>query len=684
MNSFRASQFSELEDAFEMASPPTTPSEFLHFLTSLGRTEWLVLIMCLCAVRVFTQFAMWVAHPLVSIGCGIFWSLYRTTDWILRRTVQHIVVQPEPAPLKKKPAYLTLEGEVTTRTVEGQTAVFGYVTVAGVKIDIMVNPAWYSYLPEALLISRKEEAAVAYSAVSPVARSAEPPSLVALQAEDGTHLGCGARVNYQGSSILLTCAHVLAAARKTHSGNLYICKQNRDGVLMRIAVPPTATAVFGNIHSSFDAVGLDLNVGGVETPIWSKLGVGAATVKVPTRSPTTISVYGYDNGWYSSNGSAIASIEPGSFVHSATTQPGWSGSPLYTSNGGIIGLHKSAHVIGKSNLATILFPIFVRRESEQHGLGFSEINEEEMDFREGVTELDIKGLGRYRFTKGEFHRPAETNEQIEARLKSSGRPLWSEMADDFLAATFDDSYLESGDSLNCQRGSATAPTPSTLVSEPAVLASSQILPPPRRTPILDTSANLPSTSSVLPDCAVRPAPPLEPSSMLPIPPAMESSPTPPPSFDQELMPRLNEMRSLMGDTVLMAEEAQSASQQTQEMLLEHQVQLQDDLTRRFNEMAKRLEDTIMSKLGSQLACLSTKLDAQMSASENAQPLESPPQSRRHRSPSQSLTITRGRRGGQQLSSPPSSSRRGTTTQYQPLPGSSQRVTASSSNTRGRQ
>jgi len=684
MNSFRDNQFIELEDAFEML-PPTTPSEFLHFLTSLGRTEWLVLIMCLCALRVFSQIAMWVARPVVTIGCGIFWSLYRTTDWVLRRTVQHIVVKPEPAPTKKKPAYLTLEGEVTTRTVEGQTAIFGYVTVAGVRIDVMVNPKWYSFLPEALLISRKEEAAVDYSIVSPVAQNSEPPSLVALQAEDGTHLGCGARVNYQSSTILLTCAHVLAAARKSRSGNLYICKQNKDGVLMRIAIPPQATAVFGDIHSTFDAVGLNLNVGGVETPIWSKLGVGAATVKTPPTARTTISVYGYDGGWHSSSGLAIASVEPGSFVHTATTQPGWSGSPLYSSQGGIIGLHKSAFIIGKSNLATILFPIFTRRESEQNFRGFSEIRDEEMDFREGVTELDISGLGRYRFTKTEFQRPSETNEQIEARLRISGRPLWSEMADEFLAASLDESYLESGDSLNCQRGSEIAPTPSTPVSEPAVLASSPILPPPRRTPILDMFASSPSTSSEPPACVVAHANPTGPSSTPLIPPACsELIPDLPPTQDQGLMPRLNEMQSLMGDVALAAEDAQSASQQTQNLLLDHQVQLQEELAQRFNEMAMRLEDTIMSKIGSQLACLSTKLDAQMSASGSVEPLASPPRSRRRRSPSQSLTITRGRRGGQQLSSPPSSSKQETTTQYRPLQGSSQRVTASSSSTRGRQ
>lgn len=644
--------------------------------------EWLLVIMCLCAVRVATQIALWACYPLIMSGLNAFQFLLSSANWVWCRTMQHAAMQPEPAPTVRKPSYLELQG-VTTRTVDGQTALFGYVDVCGVKIDILVNTQWYNYLPDKILQSRKEEAAVDYSAVSTVAQNKEPPSLVTLQSEDGTHLGVGARVNYRGKSILLTCAHVLAAARRAVGGCLYICKQNRDGVLMRIEMPARATAVFGDIHSSFDAVGLCLDVDGVETPIWSKLGIGAATVKVPATNRSSVTVYGFDKGWRCSTGMATASCEPGSFVHGATTQPGWSGSPLYTSQNSIIGLHKSAHVIGRSNLATILFPIFLKRESEERHRGYSEIQEEEMEMRDNVVDLNISGLGRYRFTATEFHRPIETNEQVEERLRSSGRPLWSDMADDFLAASLDDQYLESGDSLNCQRGSEILPTPSTPVLEPAVPASSCSLPPPQRTPILDMLGASPAISSANPGCVPAQQPQPAPPSCTPARQdqmAQDQLNVPPPQIASALHSQLDQIQSIAGDTIYYAEESHQASLKTHQMLLQQQEDLRLELTHKFAEMASRLEDTIMSKLGSQLACLSTKLDDQMSASVSVQRPVSPPPSRRQRNASQNLTITRGQRGVQQQSSPPSSSRQETTTRYQPRQTSGLPAIGSSSNT----
>lgn len=611
-------------------------------------------------------------------------SAYNTVEWCTQTMWQHATADfPVPAPVKRAPAFIKLEGPVNLRTVDGVIGMFGYIDVCGTKIEILVNTEWQSFLPDAIIRAEKKEAAVDFSVVSSLEPRKEPASLVSLQTEDGTHIGCGARVNYHGKTILLTCAHVLSTARRALGGRLFICKQHSDGTMMRMEMPSTAYIVFGHADPTFDAVGICLDKSDIPSPIWSKLGVGTATVKKPLVERVTVTTYGYThtrNTWQSSCGQAIVCDVPGTFIHNCSTEVGWSGAPLYSTSNQIVGLHRGAHVFGRSNAATILFPVFEKSESAVKSPGFAEIIDEEMDFREEVVSIDLVGRGRYRYTNSEFSRPRETLQQMEARLSSGGKVLWSDMADETLVSDLRDQFYESNDSLNCQRGSEILPTPSTPASEPQVPASSRSLPPPRRTPILVTQEDSPSTTLARPGLASCPAatpPPasLTPPSVAPTakmpqqlveqnPPQWECPPRP--ESPHPLVDQADQLWTAMTDIQYATENLGDIPQKLSQ-LEQQQAHLQLEISHKIAEMGMQLENKLLSKFGVQTECLSSKLDDLMSAFANAHRPQSPEPLRRQRSPSQNLTSTRGRKGGQQPSSLPSSSRQGTTTRYQPRP-----------------
>ncbi len=678
---FHTSRFTELHESALNDFDPTDPLELIRSITRWGTYEWIALIMVLCAARVLCEIILWVASPLTNMVCGGFKFVYNITDWTIRRTWQHVTTDsPEPAPAKKAPSFITLEGPINLRTVDGIIGMYGYIDVCGTKIDVLINTQWQEFLPAAIISAEKKEAAVGFSVVSTLELRKEPSSLVSIQSLDGTHLGCGARVNYHGRSILLTCAHVLVSARRAAGSRMFICKQQANEQVMRMEIPDHAWSVFGHTEPTFDAVGICLDKGDVPSPIWSKLGVGVATVKKPVVETSTVTAYGFStsrNRWQSSCGQAVAAGPPGTYLHNCSTEMGWSGSPLYVTPNQIIGLHRGGHVINRSNAATILFPLFEQLESANRSPGFSEIRPEEMDFREEVTAIDLVGRGRYRYTQSEFTRPVETTAQLEARLRRAGHVLWSEMADEFLAEDLRDQFFESNDSLNCQRGSEILPTPSTLVSEPAVPASSRSLPPPQRTPILVTPGVSPSTTSASPEPVPSPVETPPSGSFTPlladqtlaqvgIPPAevldQATAPSPPvpapvPSETDRLWETVESLRTTTEDLVELPTQLSKLEQRQEHLTLE--------LSHKIAEMGMQLENRLLGRFSTQQECLSSKLDALMSALESAERPASPEPLRRRRSTSRSSMNMRGQSGAQQPSSLPSSSRQGTTTRYQP-------------------
>ena len=676
------SPFTELPKSFEDESfDPFTPMDHIRSISQWGKFEWIALFLAMCAARVLYEIIRWAASPLTNVVLRGFKFVYRTTEWIISRTWQHATADfPEPAPVKRAPTFMTLEGPVNLRTVDGVIGMFGHIDVCGTKIELLVNTEWQHFLPAAIISAEKKEAAIGFSVVSTLEARKEPSSLVSLQTLDGTHLGCGSRVNYHGRTILLTCAHVLVSARRAEGSRLFICKQQTNGQMMRMEMPEHAYSVFGHTEPTFDAVGICLDKGDVDSPIWSKLGVGTATVKKPVVETSTVTAYGYSasrNSWQSSCGQAIAAELPGTYLHNCSTEVGWSGSPLYVTPNQIIGLHRSAHVVNRSNAATILFPVFERLESATRSPGFAEIVEQEMDFRDDVVSIDLVGRGRYRYTRSEFSRPVETNAQLEARLKRDGHILWSEMADDFMVEDLRDQFYESNDSLNCQRGSEILPTPSTPASEPPVPASSRSLPPPQRTPILVTQGVSPSTTSASPE----PAPCLAQTRLsgLYMPPQatqplaqVVSIPTDRPLPEQARGPPPPSVAASETDRLwTTVTDLQYAMDNVEEipkklsLIEQQQAHLQLEISHKIAEMGMQLESRLLNKFSLQQECLSSKLDDLMSAFASAQPPASPEPSRRRRSPSQSLMSTRGRNGAPQPSSLPSSSRQGTTTRYQP-------------------
>lgn len=472
-------------------------------LVCIGPTAYLMVRGLALAIRIL-------AYPIKKLST---WFYY----WL--------TIKVEEAPVSPDVVY-QFAGDPYLDCRNGRHGLYANVQLEDKLISVLIRPDWWHILPGALSQSR-QECAVDFSTESQVAKCSEPSSLVVLQTTEGHNIGSAARVAYSNRSVLLTATHVLRTGRNNGDGAIWMAKHAKNTqTLKRVLLDPEWLGEFGA-----GCTDIDLSAINVPDQVWSLLGVGIAKVVKPS-GRTACKAYGFktgSSGWRVTSGTATAGEEPCSLVHTCSTFPGWSGTPLYTSSNTIIGVHRQSHQIGESNLATIAFPFFLKAEdSGDKSTPFKELADFEMaaDVRPGVKTANIWGLGEMKYTERSFVRPGHTSAlDLELRLKAKNRPLWSDMLDDLSLPEFDSSFEASSgnESLNEERGAtasvapqtpqglvAPAPSPtktmskvqSTTLSPPDQLKgkqalSEELLPPVRRVQLTGsaTLAPLQTTSS---------------------------------------------------------------------------------------------------------------------------------------------------------------------------------------------
>lgn len=446
----------------------------------LLREEWASLLCLLVLVMLagaFITLMVFCLQPFyqflrLTLRCAVY-----PLKWACRRIYHWWTIRLEVAPATEDKVYY-FKGDPYPDCRGGRQGLYANIELEDRTIAVMLHPQWWALLPGALSQPR-QECAVNYSTESNVATGSEPASLVVLQTEAGVNLGAASRVQHGGSSVLLTASHVLRTGKA--AGPVYIAKHNKNNKsLMRVLLDPEWPAVFGCGHADVDLAAIR-----VPDTAWSLLGVGTAKVVKPTLGKTACRVFGFKTGdktWRSSTGTATAGEHNCSLVHTCTTYPGWSGSPLYMGNS-IIGIHREAHKLGESNLATIAFPFFLRKEdSGDKTVPFKELEDQEMipSLRPGMVSAQVWGMGEMKFTSTSFVRPGNTSAlDLETRLKARSRPLWADMIDDLELPEFEGSVEVSP--LNEVRGAqsnATPPSP--------IIATVAPIPLPVQAPLLSS------------------------------------------------------------------------------------------------------------------------------------------------------------------------------------------------------
>nr|UHS71669.1 MAG: polyprotein P2ab [Sobemovirus sp.] len=303
--------------------------------------------------------------------------------------------------------------------------VYGEVLIDGKCHRVVIQPDFWPLLRSAVNIDRNE-AAVANSIVSPVKPGKEPGSLVCIQAKDGKMLGMGARVHCGPATVLLTAAHVLKQGK---IADLYLSKYSASsGEGKRVLMDPTWAIEYGSLSKETDIVAVQ-----VPASVWSRLGVTTSRVRKPTVKVPVLAFGGQSSGVLTSSQGFATPEGVMSVAHSCTTQPGWSGTPLYAGSD-IVGIHRRWDKIGSQNMATNVSIFHTNCESSENGeQGAQEIDDEEWTNREGSpTDVYVAGRGRFKTMGDEYSRHDEHPLAFAKYKKEKGEMTWAEMVEDDL------------------------------------------------------------------------------------------------------------------------------------------------------------------------------------------------------------------------------------------------------------
>jgi hypothetical protein len=172
-----------------------------------------------------------------------------------------------------------------------------------------------------------------------------PPGIFALTVDGKVH-GCG----FRSGEFVYTALHVLDTLR----------------IQRELTGAPIQLMVNGKLYlmsddwKYFDNTGCDVCI--IRCPDSFYAGAGIASLKI--RSPCrgdVVKLYGFDSKQPTMSVGAITGdidIPSRTFVHTASTYPGWSGTPLIkTTDNSVVGIHTSG---GKTNNIAV-FPMFFRK-----------------------------------------------------------------------------------------------------------------------------------------------------------------------------------------------------------------------------------------------------------------------------------------------------------------------------------
>lgn len=209
----------------------------------------------------------------------------------------------------------------------------------------------YQFNPSsATVFQSSKEMAVPGSLPMPV--SSWPAGLVAIRA-DGKRSSMGCRITLGSSTYLLVARHALRGA----SGSSLTIGTGSVELPMSRDWPVCAYSPSGS---------LDFCLIEVDKQAWSVLGVKA--LKMTHTTSGSVTTYGVDSSGRLN--SSLGSVrrdksKPFGLLHTASTEPGWSGTPLINS-GGIVGWHTGAGETSlPSNVATSVAALLAATHSKE-------------------------------------------------------------------------------------------------------------------------------------------------------------------------------------------------------------------------------------------------------------------------------------------------------------------------------
>lgn len=352
----------------------------------------------------------WLVIPLLLVCSWIGWKVFAVAQTRLLGITTELKRDRAPATIQTPPQFDPDYGFVCKALFRGE--------VIEVVLDVCM--AAFSSSPK-LDQGLTPEMAIRMSPTSRVAANSEPDSLVVLY-RDGVAIGCGARVKTpRGEDLLLTACHVwdLEPTHMAKRGNSIPLKRSRL------------------VHSSRSEL-LDYAMVELPNSYWTSMGIKAAHVK-RCGAKTAVRLFGGSSSQdlFSTGGSTEYGLTPLELCHSATTFPGWSGTPLYN-KGNVVGLHIGSQAAQGRNRAcniAVLFEIMsreIRVESSEMG---DDSAQRELEHAEWVERME-QGVPYERYEiDGEhyavglkdYHRLANFDE--ERRLVDPSYRSWADRAD---------------------------------------------------------------------------------------------------------------------------------------------------------------------------------------------------------------------------------------------------------------
>ncbi|QEM20964.1 ORF2a [Physalis rugose mosaic virus] len=355
----------------------------------------------------------------------------------LRYSVSYLRIKVSPEPSAEEMCVLT--GLPQFDPLNG---IFGVGVYKGKEVKVLVQPNWWPLLPSpAINRGDGKECAIGGSNFSQVAAGAEPRSLVTLYTKSDIQVGFGSRVSWNGEEYLLTAYHVWEGLKDGF-------KLSKNGLM----VPGDGA----KLHIGCRHKTLDFALVAMPPASWSKLGVGKSQLRSFKGSNAYIKVFGGKSSTtlVSSSGNATRLSTPVSIAHSASTAPGWSGSPLYQ-DGIVVGIHTGYIHYGVSNEAVDVagfLETINAKETAYADVGMREIEVDEMLTRTGqFFEFELEGdLPLRGYMTG--HEIAIARQARD--FKGKHGVSWADMVEEDEELEYKEcstEFLDSTRPLNCQR-----------------------------------------------------------------------------------------------------------------------------------------------------------------------------------------------------------------------------------------
>ncbi|UOF93180.1 polyprotein P2a [Cynosurus mottle virus] len=352
---------------------------------------------------------LWLAIPLLLVCNWIVWKVSIVAQRHLLGVTTEVRRPRDMATIQSPPRFDPLHGFVASALYQG--------AIIEVVMDVCTAFSSSPKLDQGLT----PEMAMPNSPTNRVAPNSEPDSLVTLY-RDGAVIGFGARIKTpRGEDLLLTAYHVWELEPE------HMAKRGKCIPLRKCRLVYKSTSEM-----------LDFAMVEVPSSYWTSVGVKSARLK-KSGARTVVRAFGGQSSQdlFSTSGVATYGKTPLELVHTATTFPGWSGTPLY-SKGNVVGLHFGSEKAKLKNRACNiagLFEILPRNVEVESSVMADDSSQQELEHAEWVERMK-QGVPYeqyeindedYMVGYKDYHRLAHFD--AERRLNDPSYRSWADRAD---------------------------------------------------------------------------------------------------------------------------------------------------------------------------------------------------------------------------------------------------------------